>query len=325
MKALLCKNYGPPETLVLDDIATPEPGPGQVVVAVEAVGINFPDTLIIENRYQFKPALPFAPGGEIAGVITKLGAGVTDWSVGDGVIAFPLWGGLVEEMVVDANQLLRKPDEMSFVEAAGFTMTYGTSLYALDNRGKLKAGETLLVLGASGGVGTAAIQIGKALGARVIAAVSSAEKAAVATQLGADDWIDYTRSDFKDALKTMTDGRGVDVILDPVGGQFSEPALRAIAWDGRFLVVGFAAGDIPRIPLNLLLLKGCAVSGVFWGDFLRRGERREEHLADLVRLYRDGKVKPHISGIFPLAEGGKAIRALADRKATGKVIVRIAE
>ncbi len=324
MKAVLCKEFGPPDRLVIEDVPSAEPGEGQVAIAVKACGINFPDALIIQNKYQFKPPLPFSPGGEIAGVISRVGPGVSDWSVGDAVIAFTTWGGLAEEVVVDASRLLAKPEAMSFVEAAAFTMTYGTSLYALENRGGLRPGETLLVLGAAGGVGAAAVQIGKALGARVIAAASTPEKIEFCRRLGADDCIDYTRPDLKDQLKAMTGGKGVDVVLDPVGGAYSEAALRAIAWEGRLLVVGFAAGEIPKIPLNLLLLKGCAIVGVFWGEFLRRGgAARDQHLNRLVELYRTGAVQPQVSAVYTLIDAPRAIQDLADRQAKGKIVVAV--
>lgn len=324
MKAVLCKEFGPPDRLVVEEIPSVEPGPGQVVVAVKACGINFPDTLIIQDKYQFKPELPFAPGGEVAGVVTRVGAGVKGWRPGDEVIAFTTWGGLAQEMAIDDNRLLPKPPGMNFVEAATIPMTFGTSLYALENRGALQPGETLLVLGAAGGIGVAGIQIGKAMGATVIAAVSTQEKAEFCRALGADETIDYTAPGLKDRLKEITRGKGVDVVLDPVGGPYTEAALRGIAWDGRLLVVGFAAGDIPKIPTNLTLLKNCAVIGVFWGAFLRRsGLQRDRHLERLIELHRSGAVKPQISAVYPLEQAARAIQDLADRRVTGKVVVEV--
>ncbi|CAO3433466.1 NADPH:quinone oxidoreductase family protein [Azospirillum doebereinerae] len=324
MKAVLCKAFGPADRLVVEEIAPVTAGPGQVVVAVKACGINFPDTLLIQDKYQFKPVLPFAPGGEIAGVVSRVGEGVTAWKTGDAVIAFTTWGGLAQEVAIDANRLIPKPPGMGFVEAAGYAMTYGTALYALDDRGGLQAGETLLVLGGAGGIGVAGIQIGKAMGATVIAGVSTPEKAAFCRRIGADDTIDYTQPDTKDRLKAMTGGKGVDVVLDPVGGRYTETALRAIAWDGRLLVVGFAAGDIPRIPTNLTLLKSCAVIGVFWGAFLlREGAQRDRHLQKLVDLHASGAVAPQISAVYPLEQAGQAIQDLQDRRATGKIVVEV--
>ena len=324
MKAVLCKTFGPAGCLVLEDIPPVELGPGQVAVAVKACGINFPDTLIIQGKYQFKPELPFAPGGEVAGVVTRVGPGEKGWQPGDEVIVFTTWGGLAQEMAVDGNRLIRKPSSMGFVEAAGFSMTYGTALYALEDRGALRQGETLLVLGAAGGIGVAGLQIGKALGARVIAGVSTPEKADFCRALGVDETIDYTAPGMKDRLKEMTDGKGVNVILDPVGGPYTESALRGIAWDGRLLVVGFAAGDIPKIPTNLTLLKNCAVIGVFWGAFLMRpSPQRDRHLERLVELHQSGAVKPQISAVYPLEQAPRAIQELADRRATGKVVVEV--
>ena len=270
MRAVLCKAYGPPESLVVEDVPALAPGPGQVVVTVEAAGVNFPDTLIIQNKYQFKPALPFSPGGEAAGTIKALGAGVSGFEVGQRVIAFTGHGAFAEEVLADAGRLLPIPPGMSAEIAACFVMTYGTSYHALKDRALLQPGETLLVLGAAGGVGLAAVEIGKALGARVIAAASSAAKLEVCREHGADALINYDSEDLRERLKTLTEGRGVDVIYDPVGGGFTAPALRSMAWRGRLLVVGFANGQIPSIPLNLTLLKGCAIVGVFWGDFVRR-------------------------------------------------------
>ena len=263
MKAVLCKEYGLPGKLVVEDIPSPKPATGQVVVSVKACGVNFPDTLIIQGKYQFKPALPFSPGGEVAGVVKEIGEGVTRVKPGDRVIAFNTWGGFAEEMVVDADRTIPMLASMDFIPASAFVLTYGTSYHALKDRAEIKAGETMLVLGAAGGVGLAAIQLGKAMGARVIAAASSDEKLKVCRDNGADDLINYGSEDLRARVKAITAGKGVDVVYDPVGGAYSELALRDMAWKGRFLVVGFAAGDIPKVPLNLTLLKGCSIVGVF--------------------------------------------------------------
>ncbi|HKQ84835.1 MAG TPA: NADPH:quinone oxidoreductase family protein [Steroidobacteraceae bacterium] len=326
MKALLCKSYGPPESLVIEEVESPLPAAGQVVVSVKACGINFPDALIIENKYQFKPPLPFSPGGEVAGVITKLGPNVEGWSVGDEVIAYVLWGGLAQEIAVDVGNLMAKPPGMPFEEAAAFLLAYGTVLHALQDRGVLKSGETLLVLGAAGGVGTAAIQIGKGVGARVIAATSSPEKNAVCRQLGADECIDYSSGDIKEQLRALTNGAGVDVVFDPVGGTLADAVVRSTAWKGRYLVIGFASGDIPKIPLNLVLLKGISLVGVFWGSFFdREPEKRSAHMNALRDLYERGIVRPHVSAVYPFSRAGEAISDLRDRRATGKIVVRVME
>jgi NADPH2:quinone reductase len=269
MKAVLCKVYGLPGSLVVEDVPSPKAKAGEVVVSVKACGVNFPDTLIIQGKYQFKPELPFSPGGEVAGVVKEVGEGVTRVKVGDRVIAFNTWGGFAEEMVVEADRTIPMPSAMDFVPASAFVLTYGTSYHALKDRADIKAGETLLVLGASGGVGLAAVQIGKAMGARVIAAASSEEKLKICRDNGADETINYGTEDLRGRIKALTGGKGVDVVYDPVGGPYSEPALRDMAWNGRFLVVGFAAGEIPKVALNLTLLKGCSIVGVFWGSFTR--------------------------------------------------------
>src|SRR5581483_2516669 len=266
------KQYGPPESLVVEELPSPRPGPGEVVVSVKAASVNFPDFLIIQNKYQFKPPLPFSPGSELAGVVKEVGEGVTGWRAGDRVIAFTTYGAFAEEVRTEAGRLLRLPEDMDFTTGAAFLLTYGTSEHALQDRGQLKSGETLLVLGAAGGVGLAAIEIGRALGARVIACASSSDKLAVCREHGADATINYAtirdaQDEFRAEIKSLADGKGPDVVYDPVGGPYTEPALRSIAWRGRLLVVGFAAGEIPKIPLNLTLLKGCAIVGVFWGDF----------------------------------------------------------
>src|SRR6184192_4424675 len=301
MKAVLCKQYGPPESLVIEELPSPAPGPGEVVVAVKAASVNFPDVLIIQNKYQFKPPLPFSPGSELAGVVKQVGPGVSQWRPGDRVIAFTTYGAFAEEVKVEAARLLPLPERMDFITGAAFLLTYGTSDHALRDRAALKASETLLVLGAAGGVGLAAIEIGKALGARVIACASSGEKLAVCREHGADATINYAAEDLRERIKSLTEGRGVDVIYDPVGSAYSEPAFRSIAWRGRLLVVGFAAGEIPKLPLNLALLKGASVVGVFWGDFARREPKAfAGSIAQLGLWFREGKLRPHVSKIYPL-------------------------
>jgi NADPH2:quinone reductase len=330
MKALLCTEYGPPENLVLTEVPSPKAEAGQMVVSIKACGINFPDVLIIENKYQFKPALPFAPGAEAAGVVKEVGEGVTRFKEGDRVICSLGNGGLAEEVAVDPNRCIPMADEMDFETGAGLVLTYGTSHYALKDRANLKPGENLVVLGAAGGVGLAAVELGKAMGARVVAGASSQEKVDLAKKHGADDGFVYPtgslsrdqQKELSETIKKLTGGKGADVLYDPVGGDYSEPAVRAMNWEGRFLVIGFAAGEIPKLPLNLTLLKSCDIRGVFWGAFTARNPKRnQEHLAELIRWVAEGKIKPYISAKFPLARGGEAIRMLADRKATGKVVV----
>ncbi len=322
MKAVLCRKFGPPSDLVLEDIDSPRAGPGQLVISVAACGVNFPDTLIIQGLYQYKPDFPFSPGGEIAGVVKEVGAGVSMFAIGDRVIAANTWGGFAEEVAVEADRTMAMPEGMDFETAAAFTLTYGTSHHALKDRAALQPGETLLVLGAAGGVGLAAVELGKAMGARVIAAASSADKLAVCRTHGADELIDYTSEDLCARIKLLTDGRGVDVVYDPVGGAFSEPALRSMAWRGRLLVVGFAAGKIPRLPLNLVLLKGCAIVGVFYGAFTRaEPQRNQANLEELVRWVKKGKLRPHISARYPLTQAAEALQELLNRKVQGKVIL----
>ena len=293
MKAILCKAWGGPESLVLEELPSPRPGAGEVVIDVKAAGVNFPDVLIIQNKYQVKPPLPFAPGAELAGVIKETGAGVTGFAPGDRVIAMVSWGAYAEECVAPAAQLVSMPPGLDFATAAAFTLTYGTSWHALKDRGQLRAGETLLVLGAAGGVGLAAVEIGKALGARVIAAASSAEKLAVCRAHGADETIDYATEDLRARLKQLTGDKGADVVYDPVGGPYTEPAIRSTAWRGRYLIVGFANGEIPRIPLNLMLLKGSSLVGVYWGDWTRREPRAAADGYDgAPRLARRGQAEP---------------------------------
>lgn len=329
MKALRSHASGGPESLTLDEIETPQPGPGQVRIKVKACAINFPDVLIIKDMYQFKPQRPFAPGGELSGVIEAVGEGVTDWKPGDRVIAMMGNGGLAEEVLAAADKLFALPEGVSFETGASLLMTYGTNMHGLLDRGHLKAGDTLLVLGAAGGVGLAAVELGKAYGAKVVAAVSSEEKAAVARAHGADETVVYPLQPFdKDQSKALAEAfkaacgpNGADVIYDIVGGDYSEPAIRSIAWEGRFCVVGFPAG-IAKLPLNLTLLKSCDVCGVFWGAFAARDPKANAaHIATLFDLLKAGKINPKVSATFPLARGGEAIQLLADRKAVGKVVV----
>jgi NADPH2:quinone reductase len=328
MKALLSTRPGPPEELELAEIADPVAGEGEVVIAVKAAGVNFPDVLIIEDKYQFKPERPFSPGGEVAGVIESVGAGVEHVKVGQRVIGSLGWGGYAEKVKVPAARTMPIPDAMPFDEASAFILTYGTSYYALKDRGVVKPGETVLILGAAGGVGVAAIELAKAMGARVVGAVSSEEKAEFAKACGADATVVYPASAFAkeqskalaDAFKQATNG-GADVVYDAVGGDYCEPALRAMNWNGRYLVVGFPAG-IPTPPLNLTLLKSTSIVGVFWGaSTAREPELHKGNVRDLFKLYADGKIKPRISARYKLADGGKAIRALSDRTATGKLVV----
>jgi NADPH2:quinone reductase len=322
MKAVLCKQYGPPESLVVEDLPSPRPGEGEVVVSVKAASVNFPDVLIIQNKYQFKPPLPFSPGSELAGVVKEVGAGVRNVKAGERVIAYTTYGAFAEEVKVEAARLLPMPDGMDFRSAAAFVLTYGTSDHALRDRAALQAGETLLVLGASGGVGIAAVEIGKALGARVIACASSAEKLEVCRQHGADETVDYAREDLRERIRELTGGKGADVVYDPVGGPYTEPALRSTAWRGRLLVVGFAAGDIPRIPLNLALLKGCSIVGVFWGDWARREPQAfTASLRQIVAWFREGKLRPHVSATYPLEQAAEALKLMAARKVKGKVVL----
>lgn len=329
MKALRSHAVGGPETLVLDELDSPVPGPGQVRIKVQACAINYPDVLIIEDKYQFKPPRPFSPGGELSGVIDAVGEGVTQWQPGDRVIAMMGNGGLATEVLAPADKLFPLPDGVSFETGASLLMTYGTNMHGLLDRGHLKAGDTLLVLGAAGGVGLAAVELGKAYGAKVVAAVSSEEKAAVAREHGADEVVIYPVAPLdKDQSKALAEAfkaacgpDGANVIYDIVGGDYSEPALRSIAWEGRFCVVGFPAG-IARLPLNLTLLKSCDVCGVFWGAFAARDPKANAvHIATLFDLLKSGKINPKVSATFPLERGGEAITMLANRKAIGKVVV----
>ena len=332
MKAVLSKIVGGPDTLVVEDLPDPVAKEGEVVIRVHACGVNYPDVLIIEDKYQFKPARPFSPGGEVAGVIESVGPGVATLKVGDRVIGSTGWGGMAEKIALAAGRCIPIPDSMPFDEASAFILTYGTSHYALKQRAHLKAGETLLVLGAAGGVGLAAVELAKAVGARVVAAASSQEKVDLAIRHGADSGVVYPSGPFdRDGQKALADlfkqacgPNGADVIYDAVGGDYAEASLRAIGWEGRFLVIGFPAG-IPKIPLNLTLLKSCQIVGVFWGAFTARNPAENaENVKELLALYAAGKIKPYVSARFPMEQAGEAIRQLSSRKAQGKVVVTLA-
>ncbi|MDE1168567.1 MAG: NADPH:quinone oxidoreductase family protein [Pseudomonas sp.] len=324
MKAVLCKAFGPAETLVLEEVASPQAKKNEILLDVHAAGVNFPDTLIIEGKYQFKPPFPFSPGGEAAGVVSAVGEKITHLKVGDRVMGLTGWGSFAEQIAVPGYNVMPIPDGMDFVTAAAFSMTYGTSMHALKQRAQLQPGETLLVLGASGGVGLAAVEIGKAMGARVIAAASSSEKLEVARLAGADELINYTETNLKEEIKRLTDGNGADVIYDPVGGDLFDQAARSIAWNGRLLVVGFASGRIPEFPVNLALLKGASIVGVFWGSFAQR--QPQDNAANFKQLFgwfAEGKLKPLVSQTFALEHTGQAIDTLGQRKAVGKVVVKV--
>lgn len=327
MKAVLCKAYGPPDSLVLEDVPSPRPEAGQVVISVKAAGVNFPDLLMIQNKYQFRPALPFSPGGEVAGIVKELGAGVTNVKVGDRVIASTGFGGYAEEVVAPAPRCIQFPSNMDFVEASAFVMTYGTSHHALKDRANLKPGETLLVLGAAGGVGLAAVELGKVMGARVVAAASSQDKVDLCIKRGADAGVVYPSGPLdRDAQKKLADdfkkvlgNDGAHVIYDGVGGDYAEPALRSIAWEGRYLVVGFPAG-IPSLPLNLTLLKGCQIVGVFWGAFTARDPKRNQaNLRELMDWVQDGKLKVYVSKTYKFSEAAQALKDMDARKVMGKI------
>ncbi len=322
MKAMLCTTFGPPESLTLTETASPPVGKDQVRVAIHASGVNFPDTLIIQGKYQFKPEMPFAPGHEVAGEITEVGEGVTRFKKGDRVIAMIGHGGYADEVVANVGNLLKMPDNMSYIDGAAFTMTYGTSYYALKQRGELKPGETLLVLGAAGGVGLAAVELGKVMGARVIAAAGSDEKLELTKKFGADAVVNYTNEKIRDRVKDLTDGKGADVIYDAVGGDAFDEAIRCINWLGRLLVIGFASGRIPSLPANLALLKSCDVRGVFYGAWRARDpEDSAQNFKEMLDWYTQGKIKPHVSMTFPLEKAAEAMNALLSRKATGKIVL----
>lgn len=322
MKALLCKYYGGPDDLAVEDIAEPTAGPGEAIVDVKAAALNFFDTLIIAGKYQTKPAMPFSPAAEFAGVVKSLGPGVSNVKAGDRVLGYVGYGAARERIAAKADRLVPIPDALDFDRAAGLVVTYGTTLHALKDRGHMREGETLAVLGASGGVGLAAVELGKAMGARVIACASSDDKLAFAKKHGADDTINYASDDLKEALRRVTGGKGADVIYDPVGGAYAEQALRSIAWQGRFLVIGFAAGEIPKIPLNLALLKGCDIVGVFWGSFIERDPvAHRANTQQILDWVVSGKLSAHVQATYPLADAATALKALAARKVMGKIVL----
>jgi NADPH:quinone reductase len=323
MKAVLCTHFGPPDELELADIAPPQASSGEAVVRVKAAALNFFDTLIIAGKYQQKPPFPFSPVAEFAGIVESVGPGVTEVASGDRVMTFMGWGAAREAVAVPAQQLVKLPEQLDFERAAGLSITYGTSLYALRERAQLKPGETLAVLGASGGTGLAAVELGKLMGARVIACASSDEKLAFARAHGADETVNYASEDLRDALKQLGGEQGVDVVYDPVGGPYAEPAVRSLAWAGRYLVVGFTAGEIPKLPLNLVLLKGCDIRGVFWGSWTKR-EPQKQHalLTDVVRWAAEGKLSGHVHAVYPLADIATAMKLISDRKVMGKIVLR---
>lgn len=323
MKAILCTQAGPAEMLSLVDLPDPKPAAGEVVVDIAFAALNFFDTLIIQGRYQVKPELPFSPAAEFSGIVSAVGGGVTAFRIGDRVCGHCGFGAAREKIAVAAERLVKVPDGLALEQAAGLLVTYGTTLHALQDRAKIQPGETLAVLGASGGVGLAAIELGKILGARVIACASSPEKLAFCKKHGADELLDYSKEDLKERLRALTNGEGADVIYDPVGGKYAEPAVRATAWEGRYLVIGFAAGEIPKIPLNLLLLRGSAALGVSWGQYTRRDpERFRAQIGEMLGWVKSGKLSPHIDHIFPLTEVTDAFAAISGRKVMGKVLLK---
>lgn len=323
MRAVVCKTWGPPDSLCVETLPEPQPEAGEVLVDIMAAGVNFPDVLIIQNKYQFRPELPFTPGNELAGLVRAVGEGVEDFKLGDRVFGFVPQGAFAEQLAVPANALFKMNDIMDFDGAAALTLTYGTSYHALVDRAQLKSGETLLVLGAAGGVGLAAVEIGKAIGAKVIAAASTDEKLAICRAHGADEVINYSSEDLRAGIKRTTGGHGPDVIYDPVGGDYTEAAFRSIGWRGRYLVIGFANGEIPKLPLNLPLLKGASAVGVFWGDFVRREpEANAAAMRELIQWHFEGRVRPHVSATYPLADVPQALNDMASRKVTGKIVIR---
>jgi NADPH2:quinone reductase len=324
MRAVLCKQFGPPESLVIEDVPSPVATEGKVVVSVKAAAVNFPDTLIIQNKYQHKPPMPFSPGGDLAGVVKEVGPGVTGFKPGDRVMAFLTWGAFAEEVPVASAALAHLPDKVPFDLGASFGMTHSTSYYALKQCGRLGPGQTLLVLGASGGVGMAAVELGKLMGARVIACASTAEKLEACRKSGADELINYETENLRERLKELAGEKGVDVCYDPVGGKYAEPALRSMAWEGRYLVVGFASGEIPKIALNLALIKGCFIMGIRRGQFmLRRPKDSAENIRELLQWIAEGRLKPVISARYPLERAGDAINDLANRRIIGKAVLEI--
>lgn len=323
MKAILCTKPGAPDDLQFTDIPDPVAGPGEAVVKIAAAALNFFDTLIIADKYQVKPAYPFSPAAEFSGTIESLGAGVTGFAPGERVMGYMRYGAARERVTVNAAQLVKIPEGLDFDRAAGLSVIYGTTYYALKDRGHLKAGETLAVLGAAGGTGLSAVELGKLMGARVIACASTDEKCDFARKHGADETINYTTQDLKAELKRLGGARGIDVVYDPIGGNYSEAALRSLAWEGRFLVIGFAAGEIPKIPLNLALLKSCDIVGVQWGGFTERfPEKHSENMKQIVRWVADGKLSVHVHAVYPLADTPRALKDIAARKVMGKAIIR---
>ena len=324
MKAIVCRQFGPPETLSYEEVPDPSPGPGEVIVSVKAASVNFPDVLLIQNKYQVKPTLPFSPGAELSGIVRSTGAGVTTVKPGDRVIGFAAYGAFAEQCIVPAERLVPMPAAMDFRTAAAFLLAYGTSHHALCNRAATRPGESLLVLGAAGGVGLAAVEIGKILGLRVIACASSAEKLAICREHGADETIDYVREDLRARIKDLTGGKGVDVIYDPVGGPSTEAALRSSAWRARLLVIGFAGGDIPKLPLNLPLLMERSIVGVYWGEWSRRNPGEfAAAVRELSAWYAEERLKPHVSETFPLARAADALALMAARQVKGKVVITV--
>ena len=324
MKAVVSEVAGPPESLAVREVPTPEPGRGEVRIKVHAAGVNFPDTLIIEDKYQFKPPRPFSPGGEAAGIVDAVGEGVAGVKPGDKVIAMTGHGAFAEYLIAGESRVIPMVGDMPFDVAAGFTMTYGTSHHALKQRARLQPGETVLVLGSAGGVGLTAVELAKVMGARVVAAASSADKLELCRQYGADEVINYSTEDLREGIK-RTCGRGPDVIYDPVGDKYAEPAFRSIGWNGRYLVIGFAAGEIPKLPLNLALIKGASIVGVFWGAFTAQEPKvHQDNMRELLTWYAEGKLRPHVSEHFSLDDGPRAIRWMMDRKAKGKVVLTVA-
>ena len=323
MKAILCTHFGPPDELELADIAPPAAGRGEAVVQIKAAALNFFDTLIIAGKYQYKPAFPFSPAAEFSGIVESVGEGVTDVVPGDRVIGQCGWGAARERIAITASQLVKMPEQLDFERAAGLTVTYATTLYGLRERAALKPGETLAVLGASGGTGLAAIEIGKIMRARVIACASSDEKLAFTRYHGADETVNYAGEDLREALKRLGGARGIDVVYDPVGGAYAEPAVRSLGWEGRYLVIGFAAGEIPKLPLNLVLLKSCDIRGVLWGAWaMREPQRQRALMTDIARWCAEGKLSAHVHAVYPLAETTPALKAIADRKVMGKIVLR---
>ncbi len=322
MKAVVCNQFGMPNTLSFEDIETPKPKNDEVLIVVKACSVNFPDTLIIQGKYQFRPEFPFSPGSDVAGIVEKVGENVKHLQEGDEVVGFIPFGGFAEKAVVKAKDCFPKPQGMSMVNASAFLLAYGTSYYALKDRANLKKGEIILILGASGGVGLTALELSKLMGAKVIAAASTIEKMELCKQFGADEVINYTKESVRDKIKELTNGKGVDVIYDPVGGHFSELALRAIAWRGRHLVIGFANGEIPKIPINLTLLKGASIVGVFWGAFAQKQPKESlENIKQLLTWFARGELKPHIDKTYALKSAPKALEDMMQRKTKGKIVI----